>query len=275
MLHLRNLVTQSEMLIVPSVFDSISARLSAHAGFQAAFVTSAGAEATLLASRNYGLLSMSERARHLRYIHEATTLPLFVDAESGYGNALNTFYTAQEFERSGAEAILLNDQTVPSVSPFSFKCAVIPTEEMVGKIRAAKDATENPDTLIGARTDCMAANGLEEALQRIAMYHEAGADWVSIGGLAESDQFHAVAPAAKKVPLALELETASCSVDQLAALGFRILFDSSSTLFAAIEAEQKSLFRLKNGLPVTQTVNKQVLAQAFDTDTIDQGGYAK
>lgn len=277
--NLKAKVDQSRTLIVPGVFDSISARLTERAGFQAALVSSMGAEGTLLASRNFGLLSMSERARHLRYIHEAVKIPLFVDIESGYGNALNTFYTAQEFERSGASMLILNDQTVPSVSPFSSHLSLIEAEEMVGKIRAAKDALENPATLVAARTDCFSEKGLDEVFRRINKYRAAGADLLVVGGLTERNAISAIAERSKKLPLGIEQVESNVTGDlapnDLSKLGFQMIFYPASTLFAAVEAEQEALMKIQEGLTLQNSPDQETLKLAFDNEFTNEGEVMK
>lgn len=255
---LKRSIQSGKQFLIPGVFDSLSARLAERAGFQAAYVSSIGAEGTLLAGSNRGLLSMSERARHLRYIREAVRFPLFVDAESGYGNALSTFYTAREFERSGAAAIILNDQDVPSVSSFFPETAIIGAAAMAGKIHAAIDALDDPDTVIIARTDSLSGKGMDEALGRIERYKDAGTDLVMIGGLTGRASILAAAEQSRRLPLGIEImegcNDAEFSAQELFGLGFRIVFYPASTLFAVAQAEEEILSTLKDSGRSAETV---------------------
>jgi PEP phosphonomutase and related enzymes len=245
---LRIHIQTGKSLVIPGVFDGISAKLTQKAGFPAALVSSAGAEGTLLGSDNYGLLSMSERARHLRYIRQTVDIPLIIDAESGYGNALNTFYTAKEFERSGASALILNDQSAPSVSEFFQNLKMIETQEMIGKIHAAKDAFENPESFIIARTDCLAAKGIDEAFRRARAYRDAGADLIIIGGLTDDSFISQAAELCREFPIGIDIiegrDHTRSSAQDLFKMGFSVVFYPASTLSAASRAEEKALRQL-------------------------------
>ncbi|WP_238537577.1 isocitrate lyase/PEP mutase family protein [Sporolactobacillus vineae] len=245
---LRFQIQTGKPLVIPGIFDGISAKLTQKTGFPAALVSSVGAEGTLLGSDNYGLLSMSERARHLRYIRQTVDLPLIIDAESGYGNALNTFYTAKEFERSGASALILNDQSAPSVSEFFQNLKVIETQEMIGKIHAAKDALENPESFIIARTDSLAAKGIDEAFSRARAYRDAGADLIIIGGLTDDTFIAQAAALSSEFPVGIDrIEGRNhtfSSAQDLFKKGYGVVFYPASTLFAASQAEEAALRQL-------------------------------
>ncbi|MCI1880653.1 MAG: isocitrate lyase/PEP mutase family protein [Sporolactobacillus sp.] len=250
---LRAKIESGASLLVPGIFDGISARLAEDAGFPGALISGIDAEGTLLASDQYGLLSMSERARHLRYIRQTVAFPLFVDAESGFGNALNTFYTARELERSGATALILNDQAAPAISEFFQNLKVISTEEMIGKLHAAKDALDNPKTLIIARTDCLSVDGLDGAMNRIRHYQEAGADLVIIGGVTDRPTIAKVAELSDSLPIGIDVmegRNSDCfTTQELFTLGFRIVFHPAAALFAAVQAEKSTLQALKKDQP--------------------------
>ncbi|WP_353949154.1 isocitrate lyase/PEP mutase family protein [Sporolactobacillus sp. Y61] len=245
---LKENIQTGKSLLVPGVFDGISARLAEEAGYPAALISGIGASATLLASDDYGLLSLSEQARQLRYIRQTVEFPLFVDAESGYGNALNTFYAAKELERSGAAGLILNDQSVPASSEFFQDLTVIEAGEMIGKIHAVKDALDHPDALLIARTDCLSERGWDEAIRRVELYRNAGADLVLVGGLTDQTAVARAAESCNRLPMGvtiMENQNNTFTSQELFELGFRLIFYPAVTLFAAAEAEEKALQLLK------------------------------
>jgi 2-methylisocitrate lyase-like PEP mutase family enzyme len=180
MQSLRQQIAAPEIVIAPGVFDAFSAMMVAKAGFSAAYVTGASIAYTRLGRPDIGLVSMNEVAEVIGLIRERIDLPLIVDADTGYGNALNVQRTVRLFERSGANAIQLEDQTLPKRCGHLAGKTLVSTAEMVGKIHAACDARQNDDTMIIARTDAIAVEGFEAALERAEHYRTAGADLLFI-----------------------------------------------------------------------------------------------
>lgn len=164
------------IVVAPGVYDALTASIAAQAGFEALYLSGAGIAYTRLGRPDIGLVSMSEVADELALIRERVDLPIVVDADTGYGNALNVQRTVQVFERCGASALQLEDQTFPKRCGHLSDKSLVPTAEMVGKIRAAVDARTSRDLLIVARTDAVAVEGFEAALERAQCYAEAGAD---------------------------------------------------------------------------------------------------
>ena len=164
------------IVVAPGVYDALTASIAAQAGFEALYLSGAGIAYTRLGRPDIGLVSMSEVADELALIRERVDLPIVVDADTGYGNALNVQRTVQVFERAGASALQLEDQTFPKRCGHLSDKSLVPTAEMVGKIRAAVDARTSRDLLIVARTDAVAVEGFEAALERARRYAEAGAD---------------------------------------------------------------------------------------------------
>jgi len=173
---LRSLLTPGEILVAPGVFDGLSALLVERAGFAAAYVSGASIAYTRFGRPDLGLVSMSEVTETVAAMRERSTIPLIVDADNGYGNALNVQRTVQLFERAGADCIQLEDQSLPKRCGHLDGKSLVSKGEMVGKIRAAVDARRNPETLIMARTDAIAVEGFDAAIDRAEAYREAGAD---------------------------------------------------------------------------------------------------
>jgi 2-methylisocitrate lyase-like PEP mutase family enzyme len=172
----RNMLTPGAAVLLPGVANALAARVVADLGFPVAYVTGAGIANTYLGIPDIGLVSVTELADHVAAIRDAFPGPLVVDADTGFGNAMNLVRTVQLLERAGADALQIEDQVFPKrCGHFSGK-QVIPTAEMVTKIKAAVDTRHDGDLLIIARTDAIAPEGFEEAIARAAAYHEAGAD---------------------------------------------------------------------------------------------------
>jgi 2-methylisocitrate lyase-like PEP mutase family enzyme len=172
----RNMLAPGTAVLLPGVANALAARVVADLGFPVAYVTGAGIANTFLGVPDIGLVSVTELAEHVAAIRDAFPGPLVVDADTGFGNAMNLIRTVQLLERAGADALQIEDQVFPKrCGHFSGK-HVIPTAEMVTKIKAAVDTRRDGDLLIIARTDAIAPEGFEEAIARAAAYHEAGAD---------------------------------------------------------------------------------------------------
>jgi len=173
---LRERLKQPRILPAPGVYDALSALLAEQAGFEAVYLSGASLAHTRLGRPDIGLVTASEVENTLANIRERIALPIIVDADTGYGNALNVMRTVKQLERAGASAIQLEDQTTPKRCGHLDGKSVIPAAEMVGKLKAALDGRSSPETLIVARTDAAAIDGFDAALERAERFLEAGAD---------------------------------------------------------------------------------------------------
>ena len=173
---LRARLARKPIVVAPGIYDPFTALLATQAGFTTLYVSGAAIAYTRLGRPDIGLVSMSEVAETLALIGERVDAHLIVDADTGYGNALNVVRTVRAFERAGADAIQLEDQDFPKRCGHLDGKALIPAPEMCGKIRAAVDTRHSPETLIVARTDAVAVEGFARAVERAALYREAGAD---------------------------------------------------------------------------------------------------
>ena len=172
----RQRLQQKPIVIAPGVTDALTAAIASAAGFEALYLTGAGIAYTKLGRPDIGLVSVSEVADTLSLIRERVPTPVIVDADTGFGNALNVERTVRLFERAGANALQLEDQTFPKRCGHLADKSLIGTTEMVGKIRAAVDSRHSAETLIIARTDAVAVEGFDAAIERALRYRDAGAD---------------------------------------------------------------------------------------------------
>jgi 2-methylisocitrate lyase-like PEP mutase family enzyme len=241
---------QPGLVLAPGVYDALSAALVEQAGFDAAYLSGASIAYTRLGRPDIGLVGMSEVAETIALIRERVTLPLIVDADTGYGNALNVQRTVMSFERAGASAIQLEDQTLPKRCGHLADKTLVPTTEMVGKLKAALDARRDQSTLIVARTDAIAVEGLEPALERAQRYREAGADVLFVEAPRTLEEMRAVVRLfAGQVPLLANMveggRTPLLAAAELEALGFKIAIFPGGTVRAVARLLQDYLASLK------------------------------
>lgn len=175
---LRSMLTSGDILVMPSVYDCFSAKLVEAAGFKCASISGAGVSESHLGVPDVGVMGLTDNIDASRWIAASTSLPLLADGDTGYGNAVNVFYTVQRFEDAGLCGVMLEDQVAPKRCGHMEGKRVISTEEMLGKIRAAIDARRDTNFLIKARTDAATPLGIEEAIKRANLYLDAGADLV-------------------------------------------------------------------------------------------------
>src|SRR5215471_14619637 len=198
---LRTRLTRRPILVAPGVYDALTAHLAEQAGFSALYVSGAAIAYTRLGRPDIGLVSMSEVTDVITMIRDRVSASLIVDADTGYGNALNVGRTMRLFERAGANAIQLEDQAFPKRCGHLDGKALIPAEEMVGKIKAALDARHSRDTLVIGRTDAIAVEGFERAIERAALYRDAGADVLFVEAPKTRAELKRIPAALSDVPL--------------------------------------------------------------------------
>ena len=225
---LRQRLAEPRALLAPGVYDALSALIAEQAGFEALYLSGASIAYTRLGRSDVGLTTYSEVADTLARITERVQLPVMVDADTGFGNALNVQRTVRGLERAGAAMVQLEDQTFPKRCGHLAGKAVIGVAEMCGKLRAALDARAHADTLVLARTDALAVEGLDAALERAEAYLACGVDAIFIEALRTPQQMDAAcARFAQRVPLLANMveggQTPLQSADELAARGFRIV----------------------------------------------------
>jgi 2-methylisocitrate lyase-like PEP mutase family enzyme len=230
-------------LLAPGVYDALSALVAEQAGFEALYLSGASIAYTRLGRSDVGLTTASEVAQTLALITDRVRVPVIVDADTGFGNALNTQRTVREFERAGAAMIQLEDQTFPKRCGHLDGKGVVPVAEMQGKLRAALDARRSGETLILARTDAVAVEGLEAALERAERYLECGVDALFIEALRTPQQMDAACGRfAQRVPLLANMveggKTPVQGADELGRRGFRIVIFPGGTARAVAHTLQ-------------------------------------
>ena len=218
---------EGRILVAPGCYDALSASLIERSGFRAAYLSGASIAYTRLGAPDIGLIGMSEVVDVVAAIRERTAIPLLVDADTGFGNALNVQRTVRALERAGASAIQLEDQRLPKRCGHLSGKTLVTVEEMAGKIRAACDARNHESTAIIARTDAIAVEGLAAAFGRAEAYLEAGADILFIEALPDVDAMRAATSRfASRVPLLANMveggKTPLTHVDSLQQIGFSI-----------------------------------------------------
>ena len=245
---LRTLVQARRGVLVPGAFNALSARVIEDLGFEALYITGAGVTNMWFGLPDQGFMGLAEIADHTARIRDAVALPLIVDADTGFGNALNVRHAVRTLERAGADCIQLEDQVAPKrCGHFSGK-EVIPTEEAVGKIKAAVDARRDPDLMIMARTDACATLGFEAAVERALHFAEAGADLLFVEAVTTPDQIRAL-PGRLPVPQLMNMviggRTPITDAQALESLGYGVVLYANAALQGAVAGMQKALGVLK------------------------------
>jgi 2-methylisocitrate lyase-like PEP mutase family enzyme len=231
---LRQRLSQPRVLLAPGVFDALSALIAQRAGFEALYLSGASIAYTRLGRSDIGLTTYSEVLDTLSCITERVSLPVIVDGDTGFGNALNVQRTVRGFERAGAAMIQLEDQGFPKRCGHLDGKTLVPVVEMQGKLRAALDARASSDTLILARTDAVAVEGLEAALDRAEAYLACGVDALFIEALRSPQQMEAACTRfASRVPLLANMveggKTPVQDAAELGQRGFRIVIFPGGT----------------------------------------------
>jgi 2-methylisocitrate lyase-like PEP mutase family enzyme len=218
-------------------------------GFAAAYVTGAGIANTFLGIPDNGLVTVSELAQHVAAIREVFAGPLMVDADTGFGNALNMRRTVQMLERAGADAIQFEDQVMPKKCGHFNNKEVIGRSEMVGKIRAAVDARDDANLLVMARTDAAGVHGIEDAIERGHAFIEAGADILFIEAtekLADIERLPKLIDAPQLINIVIGGKTPVQSRDTLAGFGYALVLYANAALQGAVVGMQRALGQLRN-----------------------------
>jgi 2-methylisocitrate lyase-like PEP mutase family enzyme len=224
---LRSRLAKMPIVVAPGVYDAFTALVGAQAGFNTLYVSGAAIAYCRLGRPDIGLVSMSEVADTVALIRDRVDARLIVDADTGHGNALNVVRTVRRFEQAGADAIQLEDQDFPKRCGHLDGKTLIPASEMCGKIRAALDARASAETLVIARTDAVAVEGFERAIERAASYREAGADMLFVEAPKTRDDLARVAAALGGVPLMANMveggKTPPLSAAELEGIGFALV----------------------------------------------------
>ncbi len=246
--ELRSMLRPGAALLLPGVADALAARIVADQGFPAAYVTGAGIANTILGVPDIGLVTVTELAEQVAAIRDAFPGPLVVDADTGFGNAVNMVRTVKLLERAGADALQIEDQVFPKRCGHFAGKQVIPTAEMVEKVKAAVDTRRDPDLLIIARTDAIAAESYDAALGRADAYRAAGADVTFVEAPTSLEQIADIPrrlPWPQLINIVLGGKTPELPNERLKELGYAGVIYANVALQAAVKGMQAALGELR------------------------------
>jgi 2-methylisocitrate lyase-like PEP mutase family enzyme len=240
---LKSRLSQPNILVAPGIYDGITAAIAADAGFEALYLSGAAVAYTRLGRPDIGLTTMSEMADTMALIRDRVALPVIIDADTGFGNALNAQRTMRIYERAGANALQVEDQTYPKRCGHLADKSLIPCAEMVGKIAAMADVRASDDTLIIARTDAIAVEGFDAAIDRAGAYLEAGADALFVEAPRTGHELARVAATLRgRAPLMANMveggATPIQSAGDLQAMGFNLVIFPGGIVRALAHAAQ-------------------------------------
>jgi 2-methylisocitrate lyase-like PEP mutase family enzyme len=246
--RLRERLAGGQLLVLPGAANALGARIIEDTGHEAVYVTGAGVANTFLGVPDIGLLGLPELAAHVAAIRGAVELPLVVDADTGFGNALSVHHTVQVLERAGADAIQIEDQTFPKRCGHFAGKEVVAREEMCAKVAAAVAARRDADLVVIARTDARAVHGLDDACARANAYRDAGADVVFVEAPETEHEVELVAARVAGPQVINQVEggmTPMLPVERLQALGFAVALHANLALLASVAAMRAVLAELR------------------------------
>lgn len=273
----KRLADANDIIILPGVYDALTAKIAEDVGFETVFQTGYGTSASLLGMPDFGFLNAGETLENAKRIINSVNIPILVDIDTGYGNPLNVWKIVKDLERIGAKGIFLEDQVWPKRCGHMAGKTVIPKEEYILKLNAAMDAREDNDFIIVARTDSLAQFGIEEAIERGKEYKRIGADVIFIEAPKTIDQMELIAKEIKAPLLANMIEegiTPNLTADQLRKMGFKMVVFPLSALFSATFAIKQTLQTLKKTGTTKDLKNKMVSFQEFN-DLVNLSLYRK
>jgi len=274
---LRNLLSSDDFLLLPGCFNALSARLVEQAGFPAVYISGASVAGNFLGYPDIGLASMAEVLENARNIAQVTNIPVICDCDTGFGNAVNVIRTVRDFENAGMAGIQLEDQVMPKKCGHTEGKLLISKAEMVQKIKAAVDTRRDDDFILVIRTDAIAVNGIEDALDRAKAYEAAGADIVFVEAPQNLDQMKRITSTIKAPLLANMVEgggkTPILPSAELKALGYKLAIYPVSLWMAAIKTMQDVLQVLKENGTTLPCAERMVSFQEM-FEVVGRSGYA-
>ena len=280
----RERVSRRDALLMPGAANALAARLIEDLGFEAVYLSGAGLTNSYLGLPDLGFVTLTEIAQHTAAIRDAVSLPIVVDADTGFGNALNVRHALRTLERAGASAIQIEDQVSPKrCGHFSGK-DVIDTAEMVGKIKAAVDARHDPNLLVVARTDARATLGFDAAIDRAAAFTDAGADITFVEAPESLDEIRAIPDrlsAPQLVNMVVGGRTPILDLAELKTMGFALVLYANAALQGAVYGMRAALTRLREegrldeSGPVASFKDRQELVQKTLFDELEKRYTAK
>jgi methylisocitrate lyase len=246
--QLRQLLREPGIIVAPGAYDCLTARLIAREGFPAVYMTGAGTALTRLGQPDLGFATLSEMVTNAAAMASTVAIPLIADADTGYGGALNVYRTVREYEKAGVAALHIEDQVFPKRCGHLDGKQVVPTEEMVIKLRAAVEARTDEDFVLIARTDALAVTGLDDTLRRCHAYVEAGADVLFVEALRTREEIERVV---REVPAPLLYnfvehgKSPLLPVDELQRMGFKVVIFPGSIMLAVLPLVRQILAEIR------------------------------
>jgi len=268
---------KSKPLVIPGVYDAIGAKIAEIVGFEAMFQTGYGTSATLFGMPDYGFIGSTETVDNARRICRAVSVPVIVDADTGYGNALSVWKLVQELENAGASGIFLEDQRWPKRCGHMQGKEVVPIDEYAEKLQAALDARSNKNFIIVARTDARATEGLDKAIERGLYYKKVGADVIFVEAPKTIQEMKKIGSAIDAPLVANMIEggaTPISSETKLHEMGFKIILYPLSVLFSNTYATLQILRELKRS-GTTRKLNKKLVNFDQFNDLVELKKYRK
>ncbi len=245
---LRRQLGERRGMLVPGAGNALAARVIESMGFEAVYLSGAGLTNNFYGMPDLGFVGLQDICQHTAAIRDAVSLPLIVDADTGFGNALNVHHTVRTLERAGANAIQLEDQVMPKKCGHFSGQSVIELKEMVAKVSAAVDARQSSDFLIIARTDARGAHGLDDALERAHAFANAGADVTFVEAPVGVDELRRIAselPVPQLVNIVIGGKTVALTAREFGEMGFSMVLYANAALQGAVRGMMNALGRLK------------------------------
>jgi len=269
--RLKALIYDPKILVVPGVFDGFSCRVVQAAGFEHAAISGAGTSESRLGKPDVGIMGLEDNLAGARAMASCVDIPLLADGDTGYGNAINVYYTVQAFERAGVAGLMIEDQKWPKRCGHMAGKEVIEADEMVQKVRAAVDAREDPDFIIKARTDAAGLLGIDEAIRRANLYAEAGADLLFADALLSAGDIEKFVKNVPK-PVAVNMgfgirkrkTTPLLSVKQLESIGVAFVNLPRMLTAAAIRGMMNAIDAFKQSMESGEVVERPDLVVSFE-----------
>ena len=277
MKNLKSMLKSKKPLVIPGVYDALGAKIAQKVGFDAMFQTGYGTSATLFGMPDFGFIGATETVDNARRICRAVSVPVIVDADTGYGNALSVWKLVKELESAGAGGIFLEDQKWPKRCGHMQGKEIVPQEEYTEKLSAAIDARENKDFIIVARTDARATDGLDEAIERGKQNKKTGADAIFVEAPRSLDEMKRIGKEINAPLVANMIEggtTPLSSAETLNKMGFKIILYPLSVLYANTFATMNILKELKKSGETTKYKQKVVNFDQFN-DLVELSKYKK
>jgi len=264
---LKKLILDPEILVMPGAHDALSARIVEQIGFKAVSLGGAAYSICSLGKPDVGLATLTEMTTYVRNIAEAVDIPVFADGNTGHGNVTNVIRTTREFEMAGAAGFFIEDQVAPKRCGHKEGKKVIPTEEMITKIKAAVDTRVDEDLVIMARTDALAIYGIENAIDRVNRYREAGADLILVDALTSKEEMIRINREVDAPTMVTQIEqgrTPIFTTKELEEMGFNTVVYPGSSFFAAAWAIKRVMEEIYHKGTTSAFLDNMILFNGVD-----------